>query len=85
MPTFIFYCNRSKIDRIQGADIMGLEAKIQEHIGTGGSEEAGEDYGQGLVSSSGQINQSSNCIVINYIFIDGAKHIHIEAGVRVSE
>lgn len=51
MPTFIFYRNRSKIDRIQGADIMGLETKIQEHIGSGGSEEAGEDYGQGLVST----------------------------------
>ncbi|KAH8302840.1 hypothetical protein KR044_011076 [Drosophila immigrans] len=51
MPTFIFYRNRSKIDRIQGADVMGLEAKIQEHIGTEGAEEAGEDYGQGLVST----------------------------------
>lgn len=51
MPTFIFYRNRTKIDRIQGADIMGLEAKIREHIGSSDGEETGEDYGQGLVTN----------------------------------
>lgn len=28
---------------------MVLENKIQEHIGSSGGDEAGEDYGQGLV------------------------------------
>lgn len=41
---------QTKIDRIQGADIQALEAKIQQHIGSAGGEEAGEDYGQGMVS-----------------------------------
>jgi len=50
MPTFIFYRNRSKIDRLQGADINALEAKIKQHYGEqGGSAEDGEDYGQGLM------------------------------------
>lgn len=49
MPTFIFYRNKSKIDRLQGADMAGLEAKVQQHIGSGGDDSA-EDFGQGLVS-----------------------------------
>jgi len=48
MPTFIFYRNKSKIDRLQGANIESLEAKIRQHIGSG-DEESGEDFGQGLM------------------------------------
>lgn len=48
MPTFIFYRNKSKIDRLQGANVEALEAKIQQHIGAT-EEEGGEDYGQGLM------------------------------------
>lgn len=48
MPTFVFYRNRAKIDRLQGADITALEAKIRQHIGTS-EDESGEDFGQGLV------------------------------------
>ncbi|XP_030766301.1 thioredoxin-like protein 1 [Sitophilus oryzae] len=39
MPTFIFYRNRTKVDRLQGADPPGLEAKIQQYYGS----EEGED------------------------------------------
>lgn len=84
MPTFIFYRNRTKIDRIQGADIMGLEAKIREHIGSSDGEESGEDYGQGLVI----IEQRLLCRKsksLPYPHTDGAEHIHLEAGVRVPE
>jgi hypothetical protein len=50
MPTFIFYRNRAKVDRIQGADVQGLEAKIKSHVGTdSGAGDDGEDYGQGLM------------------------------------
>lgn len=49
MPTFIFYRNRSKIDRVQGADIAGLEAKIKQHYGTESGDDSAEDYGQGLM------------------------------------
>ncbi|CAB3370249.1 Hypothetical predicted protein [Cloeon dipterum] len=42
MPTFIFYRNRVKLDRLQGADPNGLEAKIQQYYGT---DEAEEDSG----------------------------------------
>lgn len=65
MPTFIFYRNRSKIDRIQGADIAGLEAKIRQHIDTdlnvGGDE---EDFGQGLMDLTPLITKSS-CECLN--------------------
>lgn len=47
-----FYINlllQTKIDRLQGADIASLEAKIQQHIG-GGDGDTGEDFGQGLVT-----------------------------------
>lgn len=49
MPTFIFYRNKSKIDRLHGANVEALESKIQQHIGST-EDESGEDYGQGLVS-----------------------------------
>lgn len=39
---------QTKIDRLQGADLASLEAKIQQHIGTGDAD-TGEDFGQGLV------------------------------------
>ncbi|KAG5673752.1 hypothetical protein PVAND_003772 [Polypedilum vanderplanki] len=52
MPTFIFYRNKSKIDKITGADIGGLEAKIKQHYSDadGGGDE--KDYGQGLMDLS---------------------------------
>ncbi|TMW52794.1 hypothetical protein DOY81_002128 [Sarcophaga bullata] len=63
MPTFIFYRNRTKIDRIQGADINALEAKIQEHIGTGTGDETFEDYGQGLMEINTFISkQECECL-----------------------
>ncbi|KAG8035717.1 hypothetical protein G9C98_001145 [Cotesia typhae] len=37
MPTFIFYRNRTKIDRCEGANATVLEAKIVEHYGSGGA------------------------------------------------
>lgn len=58
MPTFIFYRNRAKIDRIQGANIEALQAKIEQHVGEphiggdgadGGGADAGEDFGQGMM------------------------------------
>ncbi|KAG4076226.1 hypothetical protein HA402_014775 [Bradysia odoriphaga] len=33
MPTFVFYRNKSEIDRLQGADIDGLVSKIEKNIG----------------------------------------------------
>lgn len=55
MPTFIFYRNRSKIDKIQGADIQGLEAKIKQHYGAEGAVDDGDEYGQGLMDLSTMI------------------------------
>lgn len=40
MPTFIFYRNKTKIDRIQGADPTSLENKIQQYYGSEDSEDA---------------------------------------------
>lgn len=39
MPTFIFYRNRTKVDRLQGADPVALESKIQQYYGS----DEGED------------------------------------------
>ncbi|XP_070504146.1 thioredoxin-like protein 1 [Chironomus tepperi] len=53
MPTFVFYRNKSKIDRIQGADVNALEAKIKQHYGAEGtSGEEEPEYGQGLMDLS---------------------------------
>jgi len=43
MPTFIFFRNKTKIDRIQGADTNALEEKVKALIGEEGSES--EDSG----------------------------------------
>lgn len=49
------FCFQTKIDRLQGADLAGLEAKIQQHIGSGEAD-SGEDFGQGLVCAFLQYN-----------------------------
>ncbi|XP_026484371.1 thioredoxin-like protein 1 [Vanessa tameamea] len=40
MPTFIFYRNRTRIDRLQGADVASLENKVRQYYGT---EDTGDD------------------------------------------
>ncbi|KAJ8926132.1 hypothetical protein NQ315_009989 [Exocentrus adspersus] len=40
MPTFIFYRNKTKVDRIQGADAVALENKIQQYYGSDESDDA---------------------------------------------
>lgn len=40
MPTFIFYRNKVKIERLQGADPQALERKVQEHYGAEEGDEA---------------------------------------------
>lgn len=40
MPTFIFYRNKTKVDRLQGADAASLEAKIQQYYGSTEGDEA---------------------------------------------
>lgn len=64
MPTFIFYRNRQKIDRLQGADIQGLESKIKQHYGSeGGAGEEEKDYGQGLMDLGTFITKNdSECL-----------------------
>ncbi|EAA11972.3 AGAP005462-PA [Anopheles gambiae str. PEST] len=63
MPTFIFYRARTKIDRLQGADINGLEAKIQKHY-VASADESGEDYGQGMLDLNTFI-QKNQCECLN--------------------
>lgn len=93
MPTFIFYRNKAKIDRIQGADLATLESKIQQHIGSGG-EDSTEDYGQGLVSgialrlsyerfTSAVFN--SDVSHESYYFSDGFECVHNEKPMRMPQ
>lgn len=66
MPTFVFYRNKAKIDRLQGADMAGLEHKIRQHIGSTEDGDAGgeeEEYGQGLMDLTSFIEKSgSECL-----------------------
>lgn len=39
MPTFIFFRNKTKVDRMQGADTEQLENKVKQYYGDGGVEE----------------------------------------------
>jgi len=39
MPTFIFYRNKTKVDRLKGADPTSLENKIQQYYGSEDSED----------------------------------------------
>jgi len=39
MPTFIFFRNKTKVDRVQGADTAALEEKVKQHMGEEGEEE----------------------------------------------
>ncbi|XP_063701603.1 thioredoxin-like protein 1 [Culicoides brevitarsis] len=64
MPTFIFYRNRTKIDRIQGADINALESKITQHYASGEDGDNGDDYGQGLMDLATFI-QANQCECLN--------------------
>ncbi|XP_058827987.1 thioredoxin-like protein 1 [Topomyia yanbarensis] len=63
MPMFIFYRARTKIDRMQGADINGLEAKIQKHY-VASLYESGEDYGHGMLDLNTFI-QKNQCECLN--------------------
>jgi len=63
MPTFIFYRNRTKIERVQGADINALETKIQQHY-VSGEDESGEDYGHGMMDLNTFIT-NSQCECLN--------------------
>eukprot|EP00088_Acartia_fossae_P032234 TRINITY_DN33023_c0_g1_i1.p1 TRINITY_DN33023_c0_g1~~TRINITY_DN33023_c0_g1_i1.p1 ORF type:complete len:300 (+),score=73.88 TRINITY_DN33023_c0_g1_i1:41-901(+) len=38
MPTFIFFRNKTKVDRIQGADTNALEEKVKHHYGEEGGD-----------------------------------------------
>lgn len=67
MPTFIFYRNKAKIDRLQGADMNGLEHKIRQHMGAteGGDDAAGDDeeYGQGMMDLTTFVQKAdSECL-----------------------
>lgn len=65
MPTFVFYRSKQKIDRLQGADIQGLEQKIKQHYGV--AEVSGEeekDYGPGLMDLTPMI-MKNNCECLN--------------------
>ncbi|RWS11470.1 thioredoxin-like protein 1 [Dinothrombium tinctorium] len=64
MPTFIFYRNRVKLARIQGADPQGLESKIQELIGNV-SEDGSSDSGiPGHIDLSSLISKA-DCECLN--------------------
>merc|ERR1712029_721754 len=62
MPTFLFFRNKTKIDKLQGADNKALEEKIVHHYGEEGGE--GEDAGvKGMMDLVTFIDKSkSECL-----------------------
>lgn len=50
MPTFIFYKNKEKVGRLQGADPQALENKLKE-LTSGGKDEQGDTAQKGHVSN----------------------------------
>lgn len=67
MPTFIFYRNKTKLDRIQGADASTLEAKIKQYYGTAepGGDDDDEDCGVPGVTSLSSFILKSQCEALN--------------------
>ena len=43
MPTFMFFRNKTRLDKLQGADTKALEEKVKQHYGEEGGE--GEEAG----------------------------------------
>lgn len=62
MPTFIFFKNKSKVDKLQGADTTSLESKIKQHYGEAGGIDA--DTGlTGFIDLSTYISEKeSECL-----------------------
>jgi thioredoxin len=62
MPTFIFFRNKTKLDKLQGADTAALEAKVKQHYGEDGGD--AEDSGvKGFMDLSTFLNKAqSECL-----------------------
>ena len=62
MPTFMFFRNKTKLDKIQGADNKALEDMIKKHYGEEGGE--GEEAGvKGMMDLATFIDKSgSECL-----------------------
>lgn len=80
MPTFIFYRNKSKLDRLQGGNVEALESKIQQLIGSDDGDD-GEDYGQGMVTKF--LNDLSCSYLNDLVFKDGSECVHLEERMRM--
>lgn len=67
MPTFIFYRNKSKLDRIQGADPQALEAKIKQYYGSTDSADGEDDDNCGVPGVMNLVSfiQKGQCEALN--------------------
>lgn len=67
MPTFIFYRNKTKLDRVQGADSQALEAKIKQYYGTVNAADGDEDDDCGIpgVMNLSSFIYKSQCEALN--------------------
>lgn len=64
MPTFIFFRNKSKVARIQGADAAALEAKLNELSRQDGEDASAETGIPGMIELSSMI-QKHQCECLN--------------------
>jgi thioredoxin-like negative regulator of GroEL len=49
MPTFVFFRNRTELERLRGADKAALESKVNQHSSAPSGGQAGEAGGSGDV------------------------------------
>lgn len=54
-PTFLFFRNKVRIDQYQGADAVGLEDKIKQHLENDPGNSEDTDIPKGYVSISPQL------------------------------
>lgn len=67
MPTFILYRNKTKLDRVQGADPQALEAKIVQYYGAANASEGddNDDCGVPGVMNLSSFIDKSQCEALN--------------------
>lgn len=65
MPTFIFYRNKLKLDRVQGANPQLLEEKIKQYYGAADSAEGEEDCGVPGVMNLSSFILKGQCEALN--------------------
>ncbi|NWQ69475.1 TXNL1 protein, partial [Neopipo cinnamomea] len=72
-PTFLFFRNKVRIDQYQGADAVGLEDKIKQHLENDPGNSEDTDIPKGYVSlipiswAKGVCKQINQCLIVGFL------------------